>query len=196
MKRLSWIPAVLCLAACEEPSKFPGDEVMGRFDFVAQPAAVGCALSEVVPTELRFSATFSRASDGSQYWMTINGVSADATFDGQYAATTRSAPRVFPSCRLNADAGLCSEGASLRESLRIAFLSRGQDEALGSTCPTHPLGAPLPSSADGTVAPPGLKTGSFDALRACGEMQDLVVPGADCVCDACQVTYNVTGVRR
>lgn len=178
------------------PPELPGDEVMGRFDFVAQPSVVACSLSEVTPTELRFSVIYSRSADGTQYWTTLNGISETATFDGQYASSVRSADRIFPSCRLNAEGGLCSGQARLQESLRVAFLSSSQNAFLGGACPSNPLDTPLPNAPESGVTPPGLTTGSFDALRACGRMEEVVIPGSDCVCGSCQLIYDVTGVRK
>ncbi|HZH02295.1 MAG TPA: hypothetical protein VEY30_00845 [Myxococcaceae bacterium] len=173
---------------------------MGRFAFRASPSPErsACSLPEVAFNEFDFEGTFSRTRDGAQLWLTLNDVSEPATFDGQVARSERSAPRSFSSCRLNASGGLCQESSSLRESLAVAFLSRSQNEALGGACPPNALKEGIPETAPdgGTVTPPGTETGRFDALRACGELEDVVVPGADCVCAPCRLVYAVTGVRK
>lgn len=189
----SLLPLALLLPACFTEPTYPGDEVMGTFAFEATPKLIDCLIEEV-PRDAGFSfqGTFSRRKGQSEAWLTLGGVSREATFDGQLVTSERSAPRLFPECN-------CGENTSLQETLHAALLSTSQDRELSNACPADPLDGGLPTPDGGVLLPDSTPSG-FDAVRACGELVDVVVvePGAGCdpKCVGCRMVFSVEGVRR
>lgn len=194
MRLLAGALAVLAATwlACAPEPVFPGDEVMGTFSFAASRVKGGdgdCAFSEAQDS-FDFQGTFSRFPDAGQIFFTVNGVSRDGGFDGQVAEATLAAARQFSACS-------CST-TQVEETIRVALLSRSQDEHLDGRCPPAPLdgGVPASGSDDGGVRGPGSTASGFDALRACGELIDRVLPGEECACEECRMTYRLEGIRR
>lgn len=197
--RVLWV--LFLLGSCTSEVKFPGDEVMGTFDFVAEPLSNGCPFAEITDGGFEFSGTFSRNKEGGEAYFTVGGFSRDAGFDGQAVESWHVAPRRFEACE-------CRVPVQVEEGLRVALLSRSQNDALGGNCPAEPFdgGVPLVGG-DAGIEAPGSRTTGFDAIRACGELWDLVRPPEDCQltlddetglprCPECAVGYRVTGVRR
>lgn len=183
---------VSLLIACTPEPRFPGNEVMGTFAFNATRVEGGegdCTFSEIQDA-FAFQGTFSRELDGGPAWFTIKDVSRDAGFDGQIVEATLSAPRQFQDCA-------CTT-TQLQETITVALISQSQDELLGGRCPESPLdgGVPPPEGEDGGVRGPGSTPSGFDALRACGQLVSIVIPGEDCACAGCTMTYRLEGVRR
>ncbi|MHB8873813.1 MAG: hypothetical protein ACYC8T_09035 [Myxococcaceae bacterium] len=209
MRRLAVAALACALFACVDEPRFPGNEVMGTFALHATPVADDCQRADElldgsvpgvpdggfvsIPTEgFEFGATFSRQKDNSQAWLTVGGVWGEAVFDGQVVTSTRSAYRSFPECR-------CGDGVQVVETMRVALVSRSQSGALDGGCPANPLdgGMPAPDEDAGIVTPQSTVQG-FDAIRACGELEDRLVPDADagCTCIPCTLTYKVEGDRK
>jgi hypothetical protein len=183
---------VVACAACETTPTLRGVE-MGSFEFQATLTTVGendagCPYAELPQNGFAFVGGYSE--DEGKVWLTLGGAVREAEFDGQVASSTHSAPRQFPECE-------CAT-VTMSETLKVALLSRSQHLAAGSACPPNPLdgGVPAPDP-DAGVTPPGrTDRGLFDAVRACGELIDEIVPGDGCVCAGCTVRYSVEGRRK
>ncbi len=192
MKRLTPTLSLLFLAGCPSANQVLGDEPMGRFKLQASLFSSDCQLSDVPDGGFAFDAELSRNRGTSQAWLVIGGIARDAGFDGQVATSTHSAPRRFEECG-------CGDQTLIQETLTVALLSSSQDRALGGACPPSPLdgGVPRPDPDGGIFAPASLEQGGFDAIRACGELVDEVVPaeGASCSCPRCTMVFRVEGTR-
>lgn len=191
----------LLVAGCEQTPSIPGDERIGTFELTAQvmkladggldPAQGDCVtrdppITELPTADFTFEAILSRDTSDNAAWLTIGNVSRKATFDGQYVDSTFGAKRTFKNC--------CADKGQLTEHFRVAILSRSQTEALGWTCPSDALDGGVPGP-DAGVTLPGNNGVSFDALRACGVLVDVVGPG-ECGCDTCSMSYPISGVRK
>lgn len=153
-----------------------------------------CQLSEVTAADFGFNVVLTRDSASTHAWVTLNGYSRDAGFDGQVLNSTAEASRVFQNC----------SGCRTRvvETMAVAVLSRSQIDA-GAACPPNALdgGINQPNPDAGIFGPRQTETG-FDALRLCGELTTLVVAESfgdgtcNPSCDGCMVRYQLRGDRR
>lgn len=172
----------------------PGDEVMGTYAFEAAPLEQQCELSDVPATGFGFTGTFTRDSASTQAWFRLNNVVREGEFDGQVFRVGYAARRVFTDARC----GGCS--TELSEVLTVAILSKSQNDAAGDGCPDSPLDGGVPQGAG--VTPPGPVANGFDAVRACGELENAVLAtpleGEACApeCGQCALRYRVNGARR
>lgn len=164
-------------------------EPLPRCDVNALPSDGG--ILSAFDGGFEFTARVSRNFDAGQAYVVIGGVTRDATFDGQVVQAGFTAARRFTECD-------CVD-TDVEETLTMALLSTSQNAALQNTCPGNPLdgGVPQPSP-DGGVLRPDTTPRGFDAIRACGELVDIVRPreGSNCQCTACWMRYQVRGVRR
>jgi hypothetical protein len=198
---------VLSGSACDDEPDGPGREKMGTYELTAEvvtladggldPGYQDCTLRNPGMTELPsssfpFEVILTRNPDTNETFLTLGGVTRPATFDGQFVESTFFARREFANCCVGADGQNLGQ---LEERLRVALLSRSQSDALGGRCPPNPLDGGVPGP-DAGVTPPGSIGTGFDALRACGELVDVVRPGDCGRCSACTLRYPVTGVRR
>lgn len=174
----------------------PGDEQMGLYLVQATGGERACELEEMGAADFGFDVALSRFVATGQAFVTLDGVSRSADFDGQVVRSVATASRVFGACR----------GCNTRliERLEVAVLSRSQAAAVGGDCPAEPLdgGVPAPS-ADGGVSLPGPTSEGYDAVRVCGELETRVVAdgtadGGACEprCGACTVKFRLNGARR
>jgi hypothetical protein len=190
-----FLAAALAGFACLPEPKYPGNEVMGTFDFTATALSDDCAgLSDIPDGGFTFSGTFSRQTDNSQAWFTLGGISREASFDGQVVRSERTAPRRFPEC-------LCGDKVNMVETLVVALSSKSQDALLGGGCPDAALDGGLPApNGDLGVFAPGTTPQGFDAVRACGELTDVIAPdpaaAPACQCASCTLRYTVRGDRK
>jgi len=189
------------LAGCVDTAAAPDEEVLGNFELTAEPVASTCTYEETGASTLSFTIRVTRALDGGEVAVTLNGIERPATFDGQVLRTTYRAPRTFADCGCSGeqrDAGCACSGVTLEERLEVALVSLEQDEVLGRACPASPLdgGMPTVGADGGALALPVTSARGFDAVRACGELQDDIQPGEGCFCAACSMRYAVRGVRR
>lgn len=198
---------VLGLFACTSNAP-PGDEVMGTVRFQAQPVERMCPSVDekgnpVVLTDLSdqpfdFEATFSRNRGTPEAFVTLNGFSRAASFDGQFVTSTQSAKRFFTEC------GECPQ-LLVEETLTVALLSKSQSDVAGAACPPNPLdGGVARVDEDGGITGPGTTAaGGFDMLRACGELVDVVRVGPDAgaddarcsKCVGCTLKSTLNGTR-
>lgn len=190
------LPLLAIAAACVSETVYPGDLVVGTFDFQAQAnwARTDCKpdggdFNQLKDGGFAFSGTFSRDSVDGGVWFTIDGFSRRATFEpsGQRYVTNHRAPAQLPSC------GEGCQGAEIEEMMGVVVLSDSQDQTLGGRCANMPDGG-LP---DGAV--PGPTVNGYDAERACGELKVVFHPGktANCKCvTSCTAIYGVEGKRR
>lgn len=186
------IGLVLLVAAsgCPDAHKYPGHlAATFRIDAVTPPDQLWqCADAgyiELPPLRYTFTAHFSGASPGQVDWLTVGDSTWDASFDGQYIDSWRSSTRQFANCG--------GATAAIEEPFRVALLSLAQNTALGGQCPEFPLDpASLPPDAS---LPGPLPSGAFDALKACGELSDHVIPEEGSSCQPCSITFRLTGVR-
>lgn len=182
----------LALVSCAPAPGFSGDEVLGTFAFTAvrEPLAEDSCAFDEAQDSFSFEGTFSRELESGQAYFTVNGSARVGTFDGQIAEATARAERRFEACA-------CATTV-VEETLRVALLSSSQDAVLLGQCPAAALdgGVPVEEGVDGGVGPPRMTATGFDAVRACGELLDILVPGADCACDPCRMLYRVEGLRR
>lgn len=174
----------------------PGDEQMGLYLVQARDGERACELDEMSAADFEFDLALSRFVATNQAFVTLDGTSRAADFDGQVVRSVATASRVFGACR----------GCNTRliERLEVAVLSRSQAMAAGGDCPAQPLdgGVPAPG-ADGGVALPGPTSEGYDAVRVCGELETRVVAdgtadGGACEpqCGACTVKFRLNGARR
>ncbi len=193
MKRLASALALAAVSCLPEP-KYPGNEVMGTFALDGKLSDDGCpALEELPRGGLSFNATYSREKDASRTWLTLGGVSSEASFDGQVVASTRTAERRFSECG-------CGGDVTVVETLTLALLSSSQSQALEGACPGDAVdgGVPAPDADAGLFGPASGPKG-FDAVRACGRLVDEVLAAPEgspaCACSACLVRYTLSGGR-
>ncbi len=194
---LAALGALAALSCVARP--YPGSELIGTFDFTAfvtppsgapLPPEV-CDFSEMPTQDFTFNGTFSRNTDGTTFF-TLGDTDRPATFDGQYISSLQSAARRFDECG-------CPDGTHVDETLTVALLSRSQVDQLpdSNACPPNPLDGGIPAVGAGVTGPGSAGPGtSFDALLACGELADVVVPSDACTCSECRVTYPVQGIRK
>jgi hypothetical protein len=174
---------------------YPGSELIGTFDFTAfvpppeSLPAGSCTFTEMPTVDFTFTGTFSRNADGETFF-TLGNTNRSATFDGQFASSSQSAPRTFEKCA-------CVNNTTVAETLTVALLSRSQVDTLPdpNQCPPSVLDGGVPPI-DGGVTGPGSTDAGFDAVLACGLLLDTVEPGEGCMCDQCSVSYAVHGDRR
>ena len=181
--------AGLLLAACVSQHKIPGQTVIGSFHFGATLTASSCAFAEQPDGGLFFyDATFSYDPDGGAF-MTVADVDRDGGFDGQIFESWASANRLFNECD-------CGENVTVNEHVEVALLSKTQGDAVGGRCPANPLDGGVPAPNDAGILAPSNTPNGYDAVLACGEQVDDVVPGADCKCGPCSYRYQLEGTRK
>lgn len=182
----------LPLLACPPDFRPPGDENMGTFTFRAEPVSKVCELA-IQSDSFAFSGTLTRNRDGGQAFLSLNQFARPATFDGQYFVSAHTAASALEEC------APCT--TQVTETIAVALLSKAQSEALGDRCPPAPLDGGVPST-DGGPAGPGPTEKGFDAVRACGEMTDVITAtppttGEACPakCSGCTFNYRLTAER-
>jgi hypothetical protein len=183
----------LALCGCPVDPGPPGNENMGQYQFRAEPVSISCGLPDLPTNGFDFSGTFSRFRDGGGAYLTLNGLSRDAGFDGQIVTSSHSAPRTFAL----PDGGGCAP-CEMRviETLRVALLSKSQSSAVGDRCPENPLDGGVPDVDAGVTMPGSTETG-FDAVRACGDLFEEITGTGTCdpLC-ACLLQYRLVGDRK
>ncbi|HEX8703437.1 MAG TPA: hypothetical protein VF815_31665, partial [Myxococcaceae bacterium] len=130
------IPAFLLAVACFTDPVFPGDQVLGTFRFNAtvDRQRTNCDLRNPEFAALgdagvfRFDGTFSRNSDERTGFLTVQGYSRDAGYDGQRVSSLHRAAATLPSC------GNGCNGTAIEESLDVILLSDSQDQLIGRRC--------------------------------------------------------------
>lgn len=198
MRRGALLAVWLACAACPV-TPLPGDQPMGAWAMTASDRVVACELSAFVvdggQPVLSFGATLTRDSASTAAWLTLEGYSRDATFDGQIFSSVGEASRVFAECRD------CT--TKLVETFTVAVLSRSQSDALGGACPQNPLDGGVPAPDDAGITGPRQTDQGFDAVRLCGVLATEVVAlgtsdGGACEakCGACTARYQLRGDRR
>jgi hypothetical protein len=212
-----FVITTLIAVACVDPVSGPGDEVMGNFEFTADleaPPSPDAGAPEVPRCEytsfqdaFTFNARFARfrdAGDGNAV-ITIGFIDRDAGFDGQVLTGTKFPDEAKPAHVFAPVDQSCTCSARVTETLTVAVLSTSQSTALGNNCPDHPLDGGLPAPLpDGGIRLPDTTPTGFDAVRACGELVDVVevdeatrAAQPDCNCqERCAMRYVVRGVRR
>lgn len=190
------LPVLALGVACLTEELYPGDLVIGLFNFHAQSdwKRTDCNpdagdFGRLVDGGFDFTGTFSRNSVDGGAWFTVDGFSRLATYDApaqRYVTTHRAAAQI-PSCGENC------QGAAIEETMAVVVLSDSQDRAVGSQCANLPDGG-LP---DGSV--PGPTLNGYDAERTCGELRVTFLPGTSDTCKckkSCSAVYSVEGKRR
>ncbi len=193
------LPVLALVGACVSETVYPGDLVIGTFDFNSQADWTRSSCDAGSPDFSRlqdggfgFAGTFSRDSVDGGGWFTIDGFSRQATFDAQaqrYTTYHRTTAQL-PSC------GEGCEGAEIEETMSVVVLSDSQDRRIGSKCANLVDGG-LPVG-DG-LTPPGPTVNGYDAERACGELKVVFLPGKGSACKcvtSCTAVYDVEGKRR
>jgi hypothetical protein len=182
------------LVGCNGATNPPGDEQMGTYSFHAVQTSSMCGLRDISSDPFDFTATLSHFRDGGEAFITINNHSHDGgVFDGQTFHATYDAPRSFVDCTS------CKE-TRMFETITLTLLSKSQSDAVGGNCSIHP-----PFDPDAGIVRPGPSNASYDAVRACGTLEEVVhaspVPaddsdaGCKLVCEGCRLSYDVVGDR-
>lgn len=194
MKRV--LLALTCCALCGCPAEdaVPGDENMGLYQFHAEPQSLVCGLPDLPANGFDFAGTYSRFRDGGAVFLTLNGISRDAGFDGQVITSSHSAPRTFKL----PDGGSCAP-CEMRvvETIAVALLSKSQSSAVFDRCPADPLDGGLPGPDAGVTLPGSTSTG-FDSVRACGTLYEQIISegvACDPIC-SCLLQFRVVGERK
>lgn len=189
MRWLVPLAAVLAIAACSSSANLPGQKVIGTYAFTAAPTGGDCSFIEQPDGGFTYNATLSFDPGTSHGYVTINGVSRDAGFDGQVMDAPASANRVFSECN-------CGNNVVVNERITVALLSASQRAAVGGSCPPNPLDGGVPAPNDAGIAAPSEVASGFDAPIACGVQTEDIVPGTGCSCAGCSLQYSVSGVRQ
>jgi hypothetical protein len=189
--RIRFQMALLALVACQSNPGIPGQPI-GLFSFSATPVFNDCALTATPSIEdggFTFQGTFSRDPASTQAFFLFGNVQRNAQFDGQILVSPATAPRHFIEC-------VC-DPVLVAETLSVALLSSSQDDALGHRCPPNPLDGGVPSpNPDAGILPPCPTPDGCNAVRACGELNDVVlIADAGCQCAGCSVRFMVDGQR-
>jgi hypothetical protein len=190
------IPAFVVGIACFSDPVFPGDQVLGtfRFDARVDRQRTTCDLKSADFSALgdagvfRFDGTFSRNAEASTGYLTVQGFSRDAGYEGQRVTSVHRAAARLASC------GSGCNGTTIEESLDVILLSNSQDELIGRRCSGLADGG-VPE--DGGAQPPGPTPNGYDVQRACGTLTDNYLPGTgNCTCtQPCRAVYTVEGTR-
>ncbi|HME92294.1 MAG TPA: hypothetical protein VKE49_12775 [Myxococcaceae bacterium] len=188
--------ALFALYACSSSPPILGEQI-GKFTFKAtkqvfdQCNFVGTNFGDAGVDGgplFTFEAILSHDTMSEKAVMLLGSVQRDGGFDGQYFVSQQAALRQFAEC------GLSCDKTTVDETIRLALFSRTQKDAVGGSCPPNPLDGGVPSP-DGGVLPPHAIPGGFDAVLACGEMEDTVIPdGGSCGCVPCTTLFQVEGV--
>lgn len=190
--------AVLSAACnCAGTPPPPGDEVMGDYNFHAEPVleGPGCGLTNAPTTGFDFVVKLTRFSTNGDTYATIGGISHNAVFDGQKVHAEYAAIRNFDDCT--------SCDTTLTETLDMTLLSKSQSDVIGGDC-NQPV---PPIDPDAGITGPGTTPSGFDSVRACGTLGEKVtaVPRTDnggdagiCLpaCNTCVLSYTISGDRR
>lgn len=193
---LAFLPAAAAVvaAACFSDPVFPGNQLLGTFSFEARLDHARTTCDASVPDfaqlddagVFRFEGTFSRDADGGTGWLTVQGFSRDAGYDGQTVSSTLRATAPRATC------GTGCEDSQIEETLRVMLFSDSQARTLNRDCRRHDGGVP-----EGTV--PGPTENGYDVSLACGSLTDEFLPGTrNCNCQpaTCKTVYTVQGERR
>jgi hypothetical protein len=190
------VPVSVLVVACFSEPMFPGDQILGtlRFEATVDRQLTTCDLKEPEFTRFgdggtfRFESTFSRNTDGGPGWVTVQGFSRDARYEGQRVTSFHRAAGSLTSC------GPSCEGTQQEETLDVLLLSNSQDILIGRRCSGLVDGG-VPE--DGGAEPPGPTPNGYDVQRACGTLTNDFIPGTkNCTCTrACRAVYTVEGMR-
>lgn len=191
---LSVLPAaaVVTAVACISDPVYPGNQLMGTFQFEARLDPAGSTCDASVPEfaqvddagVFRFEGTFSKNEDGGVGWFTVQGFNRDAKYEGQNVDSMLRATAPRASC------GAACKDSQIEESLKVMLFSDSQAQEMGRECKGFDGGTP-----DGS--PPGPTENGYDVTLACGSLTDVFLPGT-CTCNptTCKTAYKVQGVRR
>jgi len=187
--RLAAVALLLPALACVDTTQ-PG-ELIGTFSLIALPEGPGftdCQLSGLADAGFTFSATLRWEPTDGGAWMVVGPATRNATWDGVTFTSFASGTQQFADCQ-------CAQ-VQVDETITLALLSRSQADAVGPGCPPSALdGGVPPPDADAGITAPGPTADRFDAVRACGELVDVLKPAATCACAACTVRYRLQGER-
>jgi hypothetical protein len=194
------VPVLIAVtAACPAETVYPGDVVVGTFNFNARVdwARTSCDAGSpnfrgTADGGFTFAGTFSRDSVDGGAWFTIDGYSRPASYspDAQTYLSDHTAPAKLPSC------DTACEGSRIAENLGVMVLSESQDERIGSKCVN--LGDGGVPTGEGVI-PPAPTVNGYDVERACGELKVTFIPSdaGSCKCQpGCAAVYSVEGTRR
>lgn len=201
--KFPYLLSIFFLLACSGSQVAPqGQEVMGLFAFDGQMLESKCDFYDSAAQTLQFQAVFSKEVDSEKAYLTYGQLNTEGKFDGQFFESTRKAPRRF---ELVCGSGAKCGSTELAENLRVALISKSQDDAIRkltstSGCPSKLESVLLQIEKAPGVTPPQKTERGFDAVRACGTLANEVVPDekdSACVnCPSCSMVYRVSGVRR
>ncbi|WP_164015638.1 hypothetical protein [Pyxidicoccus trucidator] len=188
------VAAVAAAMACYSDPVYPGNQVLGTFRFEARldPARTTCDASVRDFAQLddaglfRFEGTFSRDTDAGTGYLTVQGFSRDAGYEGQGVTSTLRATAPRASC------GSGCEDSAIEETLKVTLFSDSQARTLNRDCKLHDGGIP-----EGT--PPAPTENGYDVSLACGSLTDVFLPGTrNCNCQpsTCTTAYTIQGARR
>jgi hypothetical protein len=189
------VAALALAAACFSDPVYPGNQVLGTFSFEARldPSGTTCDASVADFAQLddagvfRFEGTFSREADSGIGWVTVQGFSRDAGYDGQQVSSTLTAVAPRATC------GTGCEDSKIEETLKVTLFSDSQARTLNRDCLRFDGGIP-----EGT--PPAPTENGYDVSLACGSLTDVFLPGTGNKCNCqprtCTTAYTVQGERR
>lgn len=189
MRRCWALAAVLILAACSSGENVPGKATIGTYAFRAVQTSGNCAFIEQPDGGFGYTATLTYDPGTTHGYLTVNGVSRDAGFDGQVMDAPATTKRVFAECN-------CQDNVVVNERITVALLSDSQRSAVGGGCPPNPLDGGVPAPNDAGIVAPAMRGDTYDAPLACGVQTDEIVPGANCQCTGCTLQYSLSGVRQ
>jgi hypothetical protein len=194
------VPVFLAVTvACPVETVYPGDVVVGTFNFNARVDWARSTCDAGSPNfrgtadgGFTFAGTFSRDSVDGGAWFTVDGYSRKAAYvaESQTYTSPHRAGAKLPSCDPTC------EGSEIEEGMAVMVLSASQSTRIGAKCVN--LGDGGVPMGEG-VTPPGPTVNGYDAERACGELKVSFIPAqtASCKCQpGCAAVYSVEGTRR
>ena len=188
MRRARPLALLAALAAsCPVQDSFPGDTVLGTFDFQSALLSDECRLDPDggATAPAAFSGTISYDSRTLEAYLTVGSTVLRGTLSGDRLGVGAQAARKVPvaSCDGTLDESL--EGQLIAEAP-----ARSADSSADSLCA---------AALDGGAATPD---GALEASLFCGSLSDQLAgpadAGADAACrlDPCRLVHSISGKRR
>jgi hypothetical protein len=181
-------------ASCPVQDSFPGDTVLGTFDFKSALSSDECRLDPDggAPVPGAFSGTLSYDSRTLEAYLTVGSTVLRGTLSGDRLGVGAQAVRKLP---------VASCDGTLDESLEGQLIAAAPARAADFSCDAlAALDGGAPALDGGLDAGPS--DGGLDVALFCGSLSDQLAgpadAGADAACrlDPCRMVHSISGRRR